>query len=137
MILEILRRSMLGLAFGGIATFIALTIMRIYEVEATVAEIWMHMGASFILGIYFGLSSLIFGDDDSNIIKKSVIHFFLSYSVWLIIAGTVGWVPFSTGAIIVSTLLFILIYILNLSGWYLYFKKIETTLNDHLQNKKE
>ncbi|MFA1820936.1 DUF3021 domain-containing protein [Virgibacillus oceani] len=137
MILEILRRSMLGMAFGGIFTFIALTIMRIYEVESTVSEIWMHMGASMLLGIYFGISSLIFGDDGSNILKKSVIHFFLSYSVFLIIGGTVGWVPLSIPAILGSTLLFILMYMLNLSGWYLYFKKIETTLNDHLQNKKE
>ncbi|MDV2887700.1 DUF3021 family protein, partial [Alkalihalophilus pseudofirmus] len=91
MILEILKRSMLGIAFGGIFTFIALTIMKFNAFEATVSEIWMHMGASFLIGIYFGISSLIFGDSGSNIIKKSIIHFILSYSVWLIIAGTVGW----------------------------------------------
>lgn len=136
MILEILRRSMLGMAFGGIITFIALTILIINDIESTVSEIWMHMGASLLLGIYFGISSLIFGDDDSNITKKSVIHFFLSYSVWFILAVTVNWIPFSMEAILWSSLVFILIYVLNWLGWYLYFKKLESTLNKHLERKK-
>lgn len=136
MILEILKRSMLGIAFGGIFTFIALTIMKFNAFEATVSEIWMHMGASFLIGIYFGISSLIFGDSGSNIIKKSIIHFILSYSVWLIIAGTVGWIQLSGWVIFWSSLLFILIYVLNWFGWYLYFKKIEMALNNYLQKNK-
>lgn len=136
MILEILKRSMLGIAIGGILTFIALTIMKFNAFEATVSEIWMNMGASFLIGIYFGISSLIFGDSDNNIIKKSIIHFILSYSVWLIIAGTVGWIPLTGTVILWSSLLFILLYLLNCLGWYLYFKKIETALNKHLQKNK-
>lgn len=137
MILEILRRSMLGVAIGGIFTFIALTIMKLNSIESTISEIWMHMGASLLLGIYFGISSLIFGDDDSNLIKKTVTHFFLTYSVWLIIAGTVGWVPLSMAAILWSSLIFILLYALNLLGWFLYFKKLEADLNNHLQKNKK
>lgn len=136
MILEILRRSMLGIAFGGIFTFIALTIMKVNAFEATVSEIWMHMGASMLLGVYFGISSLIFGDSDSNIIKKSIIHFFLTYSVWLIIAATVGWIPLSGSAILWSSLAFILLYVLNWFGWYLYFKRVEAMLNDQLEKNK-
>ncbi|WP_164214474.1 DUF3021 domain-containing protein [Virgibacillus sp. YIM 98842] len=136
MILEVLRRSMMGIAFGGIFTFIALTIMKVNAFEATIPEIWVHMGASLILGIYFGISSLIFGDDDSNIIRKSVIHFFMTYTAWLLIAGTVGWIPLNMSAVIWSTLAFILLYALNALGWYLYFKKLESTLNKHLENQK-
>lgn len=137
MILEVLKRSMLGIAFGGIVTFIALTIMKINAFEATVSEIWMHMAASMLLGVYFGISSLIFGSSDSNMIKKSIIHFALSYSVWLIIAGMVGWVPLSGWAILWSSLAFILIYVLNWLGWYLYFKRLERTLNNQLQINKD
>ncbi|WP_368655064.1 DUF3021 domain-containing protein [Ornithinibacillus sp. 4-3] len=136
MVLEILKRSMIGIAFGGICTFIALTIMMLNEFDATVTEVWQNMGASMLLGIYFGISSLIFGSSGSNIIKKSLIHFALSYSIWLIIASIVGWVPLSIKAVLWSTLVFILIYILNWFGWYSYFKKIETVLNNHLQKHK-
>lgn len=136
MVLEILKRSIIGIALGGICTFIALTIMMLNEFDATVTEIWQNMGASMLLGIYFGISSLIFGTSDSNIIKKSIIHFVLSYSVWFIIARTVGWVSLSINAVLWSTLMFILIYLLNWLGWYSYFKKIETVLNNHLQKHK-
>ncbi|WP_440896977.1 DUF3021 domain-containing protein [Amphibacillus sp. Q70] len=136
MIFEILKRSMLGIAFGGIFTFIALTIMKFTGFEATVSEIWMHMAASFLIGIYFGISSLIFGDSDSHIIKKSITHFLLTYIVWLVIAGTVGWISFNGWVILWSSLAFILLYVLNWLGWFLYFKKVETTLNKHLQKNK-
>ncbi|WP_152655521.1 DUF3021 domain-containing protein [Oceanobacillus sp. CFH 90083] len=136
MVLEVLRRSMLGVAFGGIFTFIALTIMKLNAFEATVSEIWMHMGASMLLGIYFGISSFIFGDSGSHLIKKSIIHFFLSYSVWLIIAGMVGWIPLNGRVILWSTLIFILMYVINWFGWYLYFKREEAALNKYLQKNK-
>lgn len=136
MVLEVLRRSMIGIAFGGIFTFIALTIMKFNAFEATVSEIWMHMGASMLLGIYFGVSSLIFGSSNSNLIKKSIIHFLLSYSVWLIIAGIVGWIPLNGWVILWGSLIFLLMYVLNSIGWYLYFKKVETALNNHLRKNK-
>lgn len=136
MILEALKRSILGIAFGGILTFIALTIMKFNAFEATVSEIWMHMGASMLLGVYFGVSSLIFGDSGSNIVKKSIIHFLLTYSVWLIIAGTVGWISLSGRVILWSSLAFILLYVLNWLGWYLYFKRVEAALNNQLQKNK-
>ncbi|GGP11683.1 DUF3021 domain-containing protein [Oceanobacillus neutriphilus] len=136
MILEALKRAVAGIAIGGILTFIALTIMKFNEYEATVSEIWMHMGASMLLGIYFGVSSLIFGDSGDNLVKKSIIHFLLSYSVWLIIAGTAGWVPLNVPVLLGSSLSFSLLYLLNWFGWFLYFKKVETTLNNHLQKNK-
>jgi hypothetical protein len=68
--------------------------------------------------------------------KKTAIHFSLSYIVWLIIAGTAGWIPLNATAVLWSTLIFILLYAVNSLGWYLYFKKMETTLNKHLENKK-
>ncbi|PAV30504.1 hypothetical protein CIL05_05210 [Virgibacillus profundi] len=136
MILEIIKRSMIGIAIGGIFTFIALTIMKFNGFESTVSEIWMHMGASFLIGIYFGISSLIFGNDDSNMLQKTVIHLIASLTVWYIIALSVGWIPFTIVSIIISTLIFILMYMLNWAGYYLYYKKVEASLNEHLQNKK-
>lgn len=136
MILEALKRSVAGIAIGGILTFIALTIMKFNEYEATVSEIWMHMGASMLLGVYFGVSSLIFGDSGDNLVKKSIIHFLLSYSVWLIIASMVGWIPLNAPVILGSSLSFSLLYLLNWFGWFLYFKKVETTLNNYLTKNK-
>src|SRR5699024_7312251 len=51
MIIEILKRSLIGIAFGALYTFIALTIMKFNHIEGSVAEVWNHMLASFVLGI--------------------------------------------------------------------------------------
>ncbi|MFD1412969.1 DUF3021 domain-containing protein [Oceanobacillus jeddahense] len=136
MIVEMLKRSTMGIAFGAIITFIVLTILKFNAWEATVSEIWMHMGANMLLGIYFGVISLIFGESGNHLLKKSIIHFVLTYGVLLIIAAVVGWFPLSGRSILLYSLIFILLYILYWGGWYLYFKKQEEMLNKYLQKNK-
>ena len=133
MIIDILKRSMLGIAFGGIFTFIALTIMKFNHIDGTVSEIWMHMLASFIIGIYFGLSSFIYENDKWSPLKMIVIHFSLSIVVYFIVAFTVNWVPFHFFAILGSILLFIIIYSIFGTGYYLYYKRMEEAMNKHLK----
>src|SRR5690606_27353662 len=95
MIKEILKRSLVGIAFGGIATFIALTIIKFSHIEQSAAEVWNHMLASMLLGVYFGIASLIYETDKWNPLKKTIIHFGLSISAYFLIALPVGWIPFT------------------------------------------
>ncbi|GAQ16538.1 membrane protein [Oceanobacillus picturae] len=135
MILEITKRSMIGIAFGGIFTFIALTIMKLNNLESTVSEIWMHMGASMLLGIYYGLSSYIFSDGEGSYLKQTIIHFCLSLTVYFIIAFTVGWVPLNWLAALLSFIIFVTIYSFVWFGYYSYYKKVESSMNEHLNKK--
>ncbi|WP_042220546.1 DUF3021 domain-containing protein [Oceanobacillus manasiensis] len=136
MILEIAKRSLIGIAFGGIFTFIALTIMKFNEFESTVSEIWMHMGASMLIGIYYGLSTYIFSDDEGSYLKQTTIHFCLSLTVYFIIAFTVGWVPFNWVAALLSFVIFVIIYSIVWFGYYSYYKKVESSMNEQL-NKND
>lgn len=136
MMIEILKRMTTGIAFGGIFTFIALSIMKIYEVEASVSEIWLHMLASFLIGIYFGLSSFIFNDNGWSYLKKTIIHFSASIIFYYIIALPVGWVSFKPLAIVGSIFAFILVYCLFSTGYFLYYKKVADALNDELLKRK-
>lgn len=135
MIIEILKRSMTGIAVGGIYTFIALTIMKFNHIEGTISEVWLHMLAAFVLGIYYGLSSFIFENDGWSPLKMTVIHFSLSIIVYFIIAFSIGWVPLHPLSIILGILAFIVIYALYWTGYYLYYKKIEASMNEHLPKK--
>src|SRR5690625_6829825 len=123
MIRKIVERCIAGIAFGGIATFIALTIMKFGHIEGYASEIWNHMLASFGIGIYFGLASLIFEMETGSPLKKTAIHYCLSIVVWLIIALPVGWLPFNLVSVIVWILSFTIIYIIFLTLFYLYFIK--------------
>ena len=96
MIIEALRRSMMGIALGGIFTFVVLTIVKFTGADATVDQIWLYMLCSFILGIYFGLASFIFDDNGWSSLKKQSFIFFLSIAVYFVIVFFIAkWIPFS------------------------------------------
>jgi len=136
MIVEGIKRSMIGIAYGGIITFIALTILKYTGTEASVSEIWFYMLCSLILGIYFGLSSLIFVDNGVSMLKQTVIHFMMSIVFYFIIALSAGWIPFTLSAILWSSLFFIIIYAVSWTGYYLYYKRVEASMNANLQKKE-
>ncbi|KAB8137774.1 DUF3021 domain-containing protein [Gracilibacillus oryzae] len=135
MIMEAIKRSITGIAFGGMITFIALTVVIITDTESSATEIWSYMLCSFIIGIYFGLSSFIFGDNGWSILKQTILHFILSIAFYLIIALTAGWTPWEIPAILLTSLIFLFIYAIFWTGYYLYYKKIEKSMNRNIQQR--
>jgi len=135
MMIEVFKRVVNGIAWGGFATFLALTILMIYDINPEVSTIWLYMLASFVFGIYFGLASFIFIIDKWSPLKKTIIHFSLSIIVYFTIALPLGWVPLTVGAIVASTFVFIGVYIIFWFGFTMYYKKMEASLNNSLKNK--
>lgn len=135
MIFEVVKRIFTGIAWGGLVTFFSLTILMINDINPDISTIWLYMLASFVMGIYFGLAAFIFIIDSWSPLKKTVIHFSLSITVYFSIAFPIGWVPLTPLAIIMSSVSFLLFYIVFWSGYTLYYKKIEESLNDSLQKK--
>ncbi|WP_405100184.1 DUF3021 domain-containing protein [Oceanobacillus sp. FSL H7-0719] len=136
MFVEAIKRSMNGIAFAGIITFAALTVLKFTGTEATVSEIWIHMLLSLIIGIYFGLSSFIFMFNEMSTLKQTGIHFIMSLTVYFIIALLGDWVPLKLVPMLWTSLFFIVIYAVFWTGYYLYYKRIEETLNANLPKKE-
>ena len=132
---EIIKRTMYGIAYGGINTFIALTILMIYEINPPISTIWLYTTMGFILGIYFGLASFIFEVETWSPLKKTIIHFTSSITCYFIIALSVGWVPLKIKAIIITIFFFIIVYTIFWLGYRTYYKRIEAGLNKDLQKK--
>lgn len=135
MIGAILSRTMYGIAWGGIATFIALTILMITDTNPPAEIIWLNMLGSMIIGIYFGLASLIFIHEGWSPLKKTSLHFSCSIIVWFIIAFLLKWLPVNLWSILIGIGAFIVVYILFWSSYTLYYKKLEASLNDSLSKK--
>lgn len=133
--INIVRRIYSGIAWGGVATFIAITILMMNDVTPPIQTIWVYMSYGFVLGIYFGLASLIFESDRSSPLKKTAIHFSLSIVVYFAIALPNAWVPLHPLAIGTAVVAFIIVYGLFFTGFHLYYKKLAETLNQSL--KKE
>ncbi|WP_035666057.1 DUF3021 domain-containing protein [Halalkalibacter akibai] len=131
--IEAVRRSILGLGFSAVFTFVALTIMMLQDVQVSVSIIWMNMLGSMVMGIYFGVSSMIFDVDHWSPLKQTTIHFLLSISVWLPLAMLIGWLPFNVIPIIVGIGSFIVVYVIFWSGSYFYFKRLEHEMNQSVK----
>lgn len=124
-----------GIAWGGIVTFIAITLLMINNINPDISTLWLYMLASMFFGVYFGLSSFIFMLQHWSPLKQTIVHFILSISVYYTIALPLGWVPINPRAILYSSLMFILVYALFWSGYTIYYKKIEVSLNKSLNKK--
>ena len=134
---EILKRTMYGIAYGGIYTFIALTILMILQITPPISQTWLYMLAGLILGIYFAVASFIFEVESWSPLKKTVIHFALSIVLYFIIALSVGWVPLTLKAIVIATFIFTGIYCIYWFGYLIYYKRVEDNLNKNLQKRNE
>lgn len=88
---------------------------------------------AIILGIYFGLSSFIFSENNMSALKQTVIHYFLSVGFYFFIAYIGEWVPFSPLAILIAILIFTIIYAVNWLGYYFYYKKVAEQMNENLK----
>ena len=136
MIKEVIKRCLVGVAIGGLWTFGVLTYMHFANVEATVSQVWINMLCSFILGIYYGLSSFIFESNDWSILKQTVIHFIMSITIFSIIATSLGWVKITLSSILWTALIFITIYVIIACSFYRYYKKIEENMNASLEKEE-
>lgn len=132
---EIIKRTMYGIACGGIYTYIALTILMFNQINPSITIIWLYTGGGFVLGIYFALSSFIFEIKNWSPLKKTIIHFAGSISTYFIIALPLKWVPLTPIAILIATCMFITLYAIYWFGFWIYHKRIEVRLNKEL--KKE
>lgn len=135
--IEILKRAMFGIAYGGISTFIALTVLMILEINPPVSQIWLYTLAGFMIGIYFGVASFIFEIDHWSPLKTTVIHFLLSIVFYFMIALSIGWIPFTLTAIIISIFIFTAVYCVYWLGYRTYYKRVEDNLNKNLQKNQD
>ena len=133
MMAEAFKRSLGGMAFAALITFIFITVLLITETESTILDIWKGMFGSLIMGIYFGSASLIFDNEKWSPLKQTIIHFFLSVTVWLPLALLLGWVPVGIIPIVMGLVGFVFIYTVF---WFVlrsYFSKVEKDLNEQLK----
>src|SRR5690625_3284087 len=137
MINEIMKRTLVGIAFCGMITFTALTIMKFSQYEATVDEIWLHMLASLCLGVYFGLSSFIYEKSNWSPLRKTLLHYVLSLVIYFSLALPVGWVPVEPMKIIAGIISFTIIYIVFYFGYSIYYKIQANKMNEYIIKKED
>ncbi|MDT8860140.1 DUF3021 domain-containing protein [Alkalihalobacillus sp. MEB130] len=129
MIMETLKRIFIGLGFSAVLIFGTVTVLMLSNTEVPVLILWNNMLGSMIMGAYFGVASLLFEIENWSPLKQTTIHFLLSISLWLMLAITIGWLPLTLMALLVSIATFIAVYLIFWSSYYYYFKWQEKEMN--------
>lgn len=130
---EAIKRGMIGIGFGGLITFIALTVCNLQAVEISLSKIWLHMLGSILLGAFFGVASLLFEKEAWSPLKQYSVHFILTVAVFFSVAISIGWVPLKPVAIIIAFGVFTVIYLVI---WFFVkwrLKRLEASMNDSIR----
>ncbi|KYG29327.1 DUF3021 domain-containing protein [Alkalihalobacillus trypoxylicola] len=131
---EILHRSLIGLGFSSLITFISLTSFTVQDTDLAIFQLWLFMLGNMLLGIYFGVSTFIFNIENWSPLKQFFVHFALSLVVWFFISIFImGWIQLTAFSLLFSFSIFIGIYLLIAFIFTFYYKKIETELNDSVK----
>ncbi|GLB46302.1 DUF3021 domain-containing protein [Philodulcilactobacillus myokoensis] len=119
-------KALFAFAFSGIiiGLFISLGFSLIYRINYLPSDpgfvnrfanssvaLLVSMLIWAMIGILFGLSSLIFKIDHWSLLKQTITHAVVTYICFSILAILAGWFPFNLIMFIYFTIIFIIIYI--------------------------
>ncbi|MFS0821726.1 DUF3021 domain-containing protein [Bacillus sp. 1P02SD] len=128
-------RSFSGIFFGG---FIAVLITNLnilfggYEMIDGPLFLKNSVG-SVLCGWFFTVSSLYYENRNLTLSQQTILHFLTVTILYLILAFTIGWIPFSIINILLTLIISCVVYTIFWVAFYLYFKNQARKLNDCLK----
>lgn len=128
--IELIKRTIAGISFGGVYFFIVLTVLNVQVIDVHISKLWVDMTGCFGIGIYFGVSSLIFDIENWSRLKQTLTHSVLSLIIFFPVAIGLGWIPREASVIITCLVIFIMIYALLWFGMWWYYRKLTQSMND-------
>ena len=128
-------RSFIGIFFGG---FIAVLITNLSILFGDFVMIdgslfLKNSIGSILCGWFFTVSPMYFENRKLNLIWQTVLHFLTVMLLYLILAFSIGWIPFNIGSIFLTILISIAVYAIFWVAFYLYFKNQARKLNEDLK----
>ncbi|RLL48373.1 DUF3021 domain-containing protein [Oceanobacillus piezotolerans] len=128
-------RSFIGIFFGG---FIAVLITNLNILFGDFVMIdgtlfLKNSIGSILCGWFFTVSPLYFENRKLNLPQQTILHFLTIMVLYLILALSIGWIPFNIISVLLTILIAIVVYIIFWIAFYLYFKNQARKLNDDLK----
>ncbi|MDW0115270.1 DUF3021 domain-containing protein [Sporosarcina saromensis] len=130
-----LLRSILGIFFGSFLTLVVLFIVIFVGDHDTLdASILVKNAIGQVFcGWFFTVTPLLFENERLSLPVQTVLHFLCVSILYFIVAFVLGWVPFTTTGFLAILGLFIVIYAIIWTAFYMYFKKQAAKLNKELR----
>jgi len=127
-------RSFIGISFGGfIAVLITNLIVLFGGIEMIDGSLFLKNSIGAILcGWFYTVSPMYFENRNLKLHQQTILHFLTVTILYLILALTIGWIPFNIISILLTLLIATVVYTIIWIAFYLYFKYQARKLNDDL-----
>ncbi|MCH1627894.1 DUF3021 domain-containing protein [Fredinandcohnia quinoae] len=128
-------RSFIGIFFGGFLAVLITNLTIIFGgLEIIDGPLFVKNSIGSILcGWFFTVSPLYFEKRNLKLSQQTILHFLTVTSLYLILALTIGWIPFTIINILLTLVISIFVYTIFWVAFYLYFKNQARKLNDCLK----
>lgn len=128
-------RSLIGIFFGAFVAVLFTNLNILFGVfEMIDGPLFLKNSIGSILcGWFFTVSPLYFENRNLKLYQQTILHFLTVIILYLILAFTIGWIPFNIVNILVTLLISMIVYTIFWFSFYLYFKNQTRKLNDDLK----
>ena len=131
-----LIRSIIGIFFGAfIAVIVTNSVVYFGNQDVLDGQIFMKNSlGSIFCGWFFTVSPLYFENTRLRLSQQTALHFATVVVAYFILAFGIGWIPFTLKSFLVMFAMFISIYLVFWTAFYLYFRKQAQKLNAELNS---
>jgi len=128
-------RSFIGIFFGGFIAVLFTNLNIIFGEFAMIdGSLFLKNSIGTILcGWFFTVSPMYFENRKLNLAQQTFLHFLTVLTLYLILALSIGWIPFNITSILLTFLISIAVYTICWISFYLYFRHQARKLNNDLK----
>lgn len=132
---KFIGRSFIGVFFGGFLA-VLFTNLNIFfgDIDMIDGSLFLKNSLGFIFcGWFFTVTPLYFENRSLSLSRQTILHFLTVIILYLILAVSIGWIPFNLTSILLTLFIAIAVYVIFWVSFYLYFRNQARKLNDDLK----
>ncbi|CDQ20309.1 DUF3021 domain-containing protein [Halobacillus karajensis] len=131
-----LFRSFIGIFFGAfLAVLMTYSIILFGDIRVVDGDLFIrHSLGSMFCGWFFSVTPLFFEISRLTLLQQTLLHFGTVFLLYFVLSFGIGWVPLDFTSALIAILLFLTIYLLIWTGFYIYFKAESKKLNEDLKH---
>lgn len=138
---KLLGRTLLSIAWGCTVNCLVMLLIAIIqgEVSFTMTEYVKQLICSAVVGIAFGVPTLIYDNERLPQGIKFLIHMGIGFIVYFIVAFIAGWFPTDMGAgiFVTSVLIMIVLSFVIYFFFWLYYRNEAKEINSKINQKSK
>jgi len=127
-------RSLMGIFYGAFLAVISTNSVVIFgEKDVLDGPLFLKNSLGLIFcGWFFTVSPLYFENTNLRLSQQTGLHFITVVILYFILAFGIGWIPFTMKSFLLMLGLFIVVYAIFWTSFYLYFRNEAKKLNAEL-----